>query len=190
MAYYITYGEFQNYMKTYYLKTNSRMEFWEMRDYLYSKNLLSQTLPSSNIFIDNLDNMSDEEFNTVIDSITMTLYPKSGGKNIVSEKEVIPNFKDVFVIRHPRYTKSSLHKHNYFEINYVSSGSCKFTFENETKVLNKGQFCIISPFSEHDIVIDDDSTIFCIMLRKSTFNTSFFHYFPEKTYYHIFLEIF
>ena len=33
---------------------------------------------------------------------------------------------------------------------------------------------VLAPDSMHDLFIGDDSTVFCIMLRKSTFNTSFF----------------
>ena len=45
MAYYITYGEFQQHMKDYFFRTGSRMQFPEMADYLYRKGLLSETPP-------------------------------------------------------------------------------------------------------------------------------------------------
>lgn len=180
MPYYVTYGRFQRYMKTYYLETGSRMQFWEMRDYLFAKGLILNSEPISNTFEADFDLMSDDEFNEIIDGINITLQPKIGGEYTVVENDIIPNLRDVFVIRHPRYTRPSLHKHNYFEINYVISGSCNFTFENNKLQLKEGELCIISPFSEHDIVINDDSTVFCIMLRKSTFNTTFFSLLSRK----------
>ena len=47
MAYYITYGEFQQHMKDYFFRTGSRMQFPEMADYLYRKGLLSETPPET-----------------------------------------------------------------------------------------------------------------------------------------------
>ena len=46
--------------------------------------------------------------------------------------------------------------------------------------MQEGELCIIAPSSEHDLVIDDDSTVFCIMLRKSTFDTTFFSLLSRK----------
>lgn len=45
--YYLTYGEFQNYMKEYYQRTGHGMQFTEMVDYLYRKNLLHTEKPDS-----------------------------------------------------------------------------------------------------------------------------------------------
>jgi AraC-like DNA-binding protein len=70
--------------------------------------------------------------------------------------------------------------HNYFEINYVAQGNCHFTFEKTTRTMHEGELCIIAPSSEHDIIIEDDSTVFTIMLRKSTFDTTFFSLLSRK----------
>ena len=75
MAYYITYGEFQYHLREYYQRTGSRMQFPEMTDYLFRKGLLSQTQPQElppNIMY---SDMSDDDFNKIIDSFTLTLNP-------------------------------------------------------------------------------------------------------------------
>ncbi|WP_242875687.1 AraC family transcriptional regulator [Anaerobium acetethylicum] len=181
MPYYLTYGEFQKNMKDYYLRNGSRLQFPEMTDYLYKKGLLLETCPPSDpdVFF---HDMTDEEFNRVIDSMPVTLYPASGAPLTanVRESDIIPTARDVFVIRHPRYTRPLNHMHNYFEINYVAQGQCTFIFENETRVMHEGELCIIAPSSKHDIVIEDDSTVFDIMLRKSTFDTTFFSLLSRK----------
>lgn len=181
MAYYITYGEFQQRMKDYYSRTGNRLQFNEMTDYLYKKDLLSLTKPASppaELF----DDMSDEEFNQIIDILPLTLHPHVGEplKSKVDETDIIPTPRDVFIIRHPRYTRPAKHIHNYFEINYVAKGQCNFLFEKTTRALHEGEFCIIAPSSEHDLLIDDDSTVFCIMIRKSTFDTTFFNLLSQK----------
>lgn len=181
MPYYITYGEFQRHLKNYYLKTGNRMQFPEMTDYLYRKNLLSDTPPHDLAANRMFGEMSDEEFDKIVDSFVLALQPNVPISANVTEPDIIPYLRDVFVIRHPRYTRPYSHTHNYFEIDFVASGQCRFTFENEERIMKSGELCIIAPSSKHDILIDDDaSTVFCIMLRKSTFNTTFFSLMSQK----------
>lgn len=179
MPYYITYGEFQQHMKDHYERTGSGMQFTEMTDYLFRKGLLKEScnLPNpSGMYQD----MTDEAFEKVINSLVLTLTPNQPTNSKVPENAIIPSARDVFVIRHPRYTRPLVHSHNYFEINYVASGQCTFIFEKTKRVMKQGELCIIAPSSSHDVIIDDDSTIFCIMLRKSTFDTTFFSLLSQK----------
>ena len=180
MAYYITYGEFQQHMKDYFFRTGSRMQFPEMADYLYRKGLLSETPPDPILTSEMFGDMDDDAFNKIIDQLPLELNPQISITPKVTETDIFPNSGDVFIIRHPRYTRPTPHIHNYFEINYVASGSCTFVFEKNKRTMQEGELCIIAPSSEHDLVIDDDSTVFCIMLRKSTFDTTFFSLLSRK----------
>lgn len=180
MAYYITYGEFQQHMKDYFFRTGSRMQFPEMADYLYRKGLLSETPPDPMLTSEMFGDMDDDAFNKIIDQLPLELNPQISITSKVKETDIFPNSGDVFIIRHPRYTRPAPHIHNYFEINYVASGSCTFVFEKSKRTMQEGELCIIAPSSEHDLVIDDDSTVFCIMLRKSTFDTTFFSLLSRK----------
>lgn len=179
MPYYITYGEFQKHMKDLYLRTGTRMQFPEMTNYLYAKGLLYETCDKPH-FTGMYEDMSDDEFNEVIDSLVLTMNPNQLTSKKVAETDIIPSQRDVFIIRHHRYTRPTKHSHNYFEINYVLSGSCTFVFEKTSRILSAGELCIIAPASEHDIVIEDDSTVFTIMLRKSTFERTFFPLLSRK----------
>lgn len=181
MAYYITYGEFQYYMKEYYQKTGNRMQFPEMATYLYKKGLLFDTPPRELPVNKMYGAMTDDEFDKIIDSFVLTLNPNIPVDSTVNEADIIPQARDVFVIRHPRYTRPCPHVHNYFEVDFVASGECSFVFENEEKILKAGELCIIAPYSRHDLTIEnDETTVFCIMLRKSTFNTTFFSLMSQK----------
>ena len=180
MAYYISYGEFQQHMKDYFFRTGSRMQFPEMADYLYRKGLLSETPPDPILTSEMFGDMDDDAFNKIIDQLPLELNPQIAITPKVKESDIFPNSGDVFIIRHPRYTRPAPHIHNYFEINYVASGSCTFVFEKSKRTMQEGELCIIAPSSEHDLVIDDDSTVFCIMLRKSTFDTTFFSLLSRK----------
>jgi len=180
MAFYITCGEFQRHMKEYFERTGNRMQFPEMVDYLHRKGLLlterPSLLPASTMF----GPMSEEAFEKIMDAIVITLTPHLQTSTVVNENDIIPTARDVFIIRHPRYTRPYMHIHNYFEINFVSSGSCTFYFEKESRILREGEICVIAPDSRHDLLIEDDSTVFCIMIRKSTFNTAFFSLLSQK----------
>lgn len=182
MSYFITYGEFQHHMTNHYKQTGSRMQFTEMMQYLCRKNLLTEVNP--NIQLPSWSGtIKIEKANQMIDSLVLTVETNISSKassSSVAEADIIPSNRDVFIIRHPRYTRPAPHSHNYFEINYVADGSCTFSFKTETRQLNAGELCIIAPSSIHDIIIDDESTVFCIMLRKSTFDTTFFTLLSRK----------
>lgn len=189
MAYYITYGEFQYHLKEYYQRTGSRMQFPEMTTYLYQKGLLQDTPPREHPVNTMYGEMTDAEFDKIIDSFVLALTPNIAATSTVNESDIIPHTRDVYVIRHPRYTRSAPHIHNYFELDFVASGECTFVFENEERILKTGELCIIAPHSRHDLIINDDtSTVFCIMLRKSTFNTTFFSLMSQKNLFSYFFR--
>lgn len=175
MAYYITYGEFQSALQDYYLRTGNRMQYPEMIDYLYKKGMLSQETPAYLPPAQMFDSMSDEEFDRIIDSFVIDVTPHMAVSHNVPEASIIPCRRDVYIIRHPRFTRPYVHTHNYFEVDFVTSGECRLTFENESRTLQAGELCIIAPSSRHDLIINDGtSMVYCIMIRRSTFNTTFF----------------
>ena len=49
MAFYITYGEFQSHMKSYYKRTGNKLQFPEMTEYLFEKGLLYDYIPTPEI---------------------------------------------------------------------------------------------------------------------------------------------
>ena len=175
MAYYIPYGQFQRRMTEYYLATGSRLQFPEMVEMLWKRGELSPERPSTVSPKSMFNRMSDEEFEEIINNLVLTLTPSQVLSTEVEEDDIIPKERDVFIIRHPRYTRHLMHSHNYFEINFVATGQCSLFFEKEKHTLKTGELCIIAPNSMHDLQIDDDdTTVFCIMIRKSTFNRSFY----------------
>lgn len=181
MPYYMTYGEFQGHLKAYYERTGNRLQFPEMTRYLYQKGLLHESISYPEI-PDSVYQMSDEEFDHLVDTLPLVLsqYGNDPLPISVLESDMIPETRDVFVIRHPRYTRPQLHRHNYFEINYVLNGHGRFYFEKETRTMHEGELCIIAPHSNHDFLIEDDSTVFTICIRRSTFDTTFFSLMSRK----------
>lgn len=64
--------------------------------------------------------MSDEEFDKVMDSLPLTVYPHIPTSPQVNETDIIPDYRDVFVIRHPRFTRPAVHMHNYQTLTLAS----------------------------------------------------------------------
>lgn len=175
MGYYITYGEIQKQMKEYFKRTGNKMQFHEIVQYVFKKGLCQEMTTPLKIHAD-IDLMSDEEFDRFIDTILLdvTMLIHSPSRNLVAETDIIPEKRDVYVFRHPRYTREQTHKHNYFEIDYVIKGKAFLYFENSKREMRQGELCIIAPGSEHDYILTDDSSVYTVCIRQSTFETTFF----------------
>ena len=175
MAYFTTFGDLQQELSTYYHATGQRLQFNEAVDELYRKGKLSETPPSSEHNQRLFGHMKLGDFSRIVDSIVIPVTPSKRLTQRVNEDDIIPLLRDIFIIRHSRHTRPYLHRHNYVELDYVVEGSCTLHFEEESKkTLKAGELCIVAPYSNHDIEITDESTVYCIMLRRSTFETSFF----------------
>ncbi|WP_242622802.1 AraC family transcriptional regulator [Lachnoclostridium sp. Marseille-P6806] len=172
---YTTFGAFQAEMKSYYTRTGSRLQYPEMIRYMAQHGLMTEKMPEYKI-PDDICSMSDPEFDRLVDTLPIgSAESVSPLPRAVQEDHLIPERRDVFIIRHPRYTRPFIHSHNYFEINYVVSGTLTFVFEKESRLLRSGELCVIAPGSQHDFYTESDDTIaFTVCIRKSTFNTTFF----------------
>lgn len=84
------------------------------------------------------------------------------------------NDTNVFISKHNRYTPTFLHKHDFFEIIFVLNGKCSQTISMTRKDFTEGDVIFIAPGVYHTMeVFDDNSIVFNILLRKSTFSQMF-----------------
>ncbi len=173
MRIYTTYGKFQSEMDSYYKRTGHKLQFVEMLMRMNDKGLLD-TVPPRFPVHENALSLSDEEFDKIVDHIPISFELQDSMSSDIGEEKIIPQFYDVFTIRHPRFTRAYSHIHNYFEIDFVVKGTATFRFEKEEHIMHEGEACIIAPGSSHDFLIDDDKTIvYTICIRKSTFESTF-----------------
>lgn len=85
------------------------------------------------------------------------------------------NDTDVEVYQHFRYLPAYWHAHNFFEIACVIQGSCTNYIADSIITMNEGDVCIIAPRTKHAIsAFSDDCILYNLLLRTSTFETSFF----------------
>ena len=177
---YASIYDIENALKEYYKIHEKYGDFLEVAHYF--KNNMNINEIKKNEFDNDIYIMSDDEFFKKFFNIPLNfIIPNNSHKNeIYIESTTIPNNRDVFVIKHLEYSKLNIHSHKYFEINYVVKGHATQKFESETTVLNEGDFCIIAPNSSHDIIIEEDSIVLDIMIRKGVFDTTFFTFVAEN----------
>lgn len=83
--------------------------------------------------------------------------------------------KSVFLSKHNRYTPLFLHRHDFFEVIYVMSGTCRHMVHTQNQLLLTGDLCLLAPSIPHGIWVGDDSIIINILIRRSTIEDIFFH---------------
>ena len=87
------------------------------------------------------------------------------------------NSKDnVILLKHNRYTPQFIHEHIFFEMIYVLSGKCEQVIEDLNISMIEGDICIVSPGVKHSIGVFDDSIIINVLIRRSTFEDTFFDF--------------
>ena len=83
------------------------------------------------------------------------------------------NGQNVFTSKHHRYTPAFNHKHYYFEICYIYSGTFAQNVAGNEVVLKEGDVFILSPEVEHSVGIFDDTILINFLVRRSTFHDTF-----------------
>ncbi len=168
-----TYGKFQEQMNSYYKRTGSKLQFMEMMNRMLAKGLLDPHPAHFRIPADAMA-MSDEDFDILVDTIPIKINMQDPTNKEVVEEKMIPQFYDVFTIRHPRFTRRQSHTHNYFELDFVVKGEGVFYFEESEHIMHEGEVCIVAPGSTHDFVINDETSIvYTVCIRRSTFESTF-----------------
>lgn len=82
--------------------------------------------------------------------------------------------RSIFISPHNRYTPAFMHRHNFFEIIYVHSGFCFQNIGLKRLYFKEGDIIFIAPGVFHTMeVFSDDTLVFNILLRKSTFHQMF-----------------
>lgn len=169
MSYYISIGEFQKYLTEHYKKTGRKMTFPAMCQSLYERKLLLE-----NPVILHGEPVTDEEFYHMTDELLLKIDIQESNPIDVRETDIIPEQRDVLIIRQFRDIQVTMHTHDFFEIDYVAKGECEFFFNDGSQKLSAGEFAIIPPKLLHEILLAENSISFCILLRRSTFDTAFF----------------
>lgn len=174
--FYSTIGDVQRVLQERYERYGVRTSFVDALVQLRTEGALLLERPKPSPFFKPL---STPRFDELIQSLpvdaTQIMENAFQHRQFITEDKTIPMGKDTFIIKHIPYVDDKLHSHNYFEINYMYSGSCIQMFENEHRRLNEGGMCIISPSARHNILVEPDCIALGILMRKSTFDRMFWN---------------
>lgn len=93
----------------------------------------------------------------------------------MEEKIVFNNIPgNILLNKHYRYTPVFTHEHEFFEILCIYNGQADTTIQGIQHTLRTGDICIIPPNTKHSVGIFDDSIALNIIVRASTFQSTFF----------------
>ena len=81
---------------------------------------------------------------------------------------------DLFINIHSRYMPELLHKHQFFELQYVIEGTLNQVVAGHELSLHAGDICFIAPETMHAVSIFDDETILVnVLIKVDTFRSVF-----------------
>jgi AraC-like DNA-binding protein/mannose-6-phosphate isomerase-like protein (cupin superfamily) len=177
---YTSIGAVEEAIVRHYEMYGIRISFLSALEYLIGAGKTHTNHLDIPAFIDLMDDQKFAEFISGISVDVMQILKDASTREVIREENTIPEAKDIFFLKHIPYIYDALHTHNYFEINYMYSGSCIQYFENERRVLNEGDMCIIPPFAPHNIIAEPGALALAIVVRKSTFDKMFWRLLAQK----------
>lgn len=186
MYFYASIGDIRDKIEKYTEIYGKRANFPDiLREIFREKPRLENKTSLSDIH--SLLQMDDELFLQKIRDLYFR-FPKS---ILYDEKhfDVVPSASAMTVINQFFGTQSFIHLHDCFEIDYIFKGKCELTFLDEKRVLTEGDFCILSPYTNHDtVLLTKDSCIFPILVKEQTFRDTFFSLLSGRDLFSNFFE--
>lgn len=83
---------------------------------------------------------------------------------------------NIVVKKHSRFQSYPPHFHDWVEINYMYSGSCHQTINNQYYNLSKGQVLLIDSDTVHSVEpLSEDDILIVIIINKEFFDSNFFN---------------
>lgn len=174
MGYYTTIGTVREVIEEYFCEHQKSIPFTEALKILRQQGKLREERENTDI-PKREEYLSEEAFRALLINLpvyTQRILGNSEKKNI-DENITIPFGRDVFSYLHLPHVNDGKHWHDYFEMNYVYQGSCIQEIIGEKRQMEEGEVCIIAPYTSHNVLVNDDSLIISIMVRKTTFDAIF-----------------
>lgn len=126
----------------------------------------------------------------IFDYVPKTLYDayiKSKNQSLIPKYITLnENFAfdintNISLSRADRYIEMFPLKHNYYEIEYIMSGTCELKIEEQTYILNFGDVAIIPPNVIYQAIPVNDSIMINLKIRRSTFDKVFINLLSADT---------
>lgn len=163
------------------------MTIYEMEEYLnkYNQDELfyynyyqAKQTNQLNIFLDKLDKQAVIKRRLIVPELFPDKIPY-----LMSDNEYfnILDKNSVYLSKHNRYTPGFYHEHLFFEVIYVLKGHCFHLIDTEKIDLETGDFCFVAPATNHSLLVESDSIIINILIRRSTIEDIFFNILRDQS---------
>ena len=175
LRYYTTIGAIQELLDHTWNEKGRMIHFENAVKELYRENRLTRMDPGSADYA----GWNDGRPSTLLqihqaNSIDVTdIIDRPGIYTTILPEDLSFFDKDVWALMLLQHELLHMHSSAGFEIVYVMEGSCIITIESESRLLDSGSFCIISPGVSHDTSAVDESVVLDIVIKKSTLETAF-----------------
>ena len=126
----------------------------------------AKRLPAPEILIfdpNTLDSDTLKKHYFLVDHLPAAI--RSQPTNVPLYRESFINLEFAFSC-HCRFSETSSHQHDYIEMQYVYSGTCRQTINGETFTLNQGEFCLLDTNVTHSIEASDEGDIIVNLLMS------------------------
>lgn len=126
--------------------------------------------------------MSDSEFREIMDSLPIIFREpvySEGRKNSIQVSEdaafaVKPGYNKILTHRQYNFLSEQEHTHDYVEVYFVFSGSCRLVFSDADVTLSSGDLIFLAPHSRHRVEsFHRGNFILDISIRGSSFESLF-----------------
>jgi AraC-like DNA-binding protein len=174
---YLYFSEIQNLLNQQCIQTSTKLSFIGAAMQLYNKDLYHTGIP---VFPDfsQWDVHDLNQFQSIHDQVPVSLDNMVGANpsapDAIIGKDFYPGHT-LFPLMIPINAAAHRHNHDYFEIDFVLSGSCEYLFENTTRKLQTNDMCILSPDVSHDFLASKGCLIISINLKREVFENAFFY---------------
>ena len=104
------------------------------------------------------------------------------------DSSMFPPNENILILPQERYFETLVHKHEFIEMMFVYSGSCRQVIDGKVTVLEKGDICIMDTNTYHSVYCPtvNDILVNCWM-RKEYFDTLFLSRLSENRIFSSFL---
>lgn len=174
---YLSFRSIQERLKSYYDQTGQYITFSQAVQVLVQEgHVLSAPTPCSSFSSWDVSDPHQlyELCSQTSVEISSILRDPEAYYSFVSEEYLGFSVWDVLPHMKLCYEAITPHTHDFFEINYVLSGSMEMECANEKKLLRTGELCILAPGTNHAVYVSPGSTVVCLCLRRSSFRSTFF----------------
>lgn len=175
---FVNYAQIEECAKNLYEHYGTKQSFKYIVTYLFERHQYQYGFPKlpTDISWDTLDDMA---FFALLNELPINdIRSKKSEPHVqnptIFAEHIMPDHLEVYALKYVPNIVEKMHLHNFFEVNYVMSGECKMIFENKIRELHTGDLCIIAPHSRHDVTVESGSVVLSLMLRQTTFETTFF----------------